>query len=190
MTGMDGMNGSSDPAGRLAALRHAFDASFALPPPPPHDDMIDLLAVTVGADRVAVPLATMSGLVADRVVTPLPGSPPDLLGVAGLRGHLIPVYDLARVSGHGRAGQADRDTPRWLILAGGSPAFAVAVDRVDGHLRVGPDAIAEPAGHTHGGTGSVVRTTDGPVPVVDMHAVRARVRAFVTAGPHRAVRES
>jgi chemotaxis signal transduction protein len=183
------VSSTPDPARRLAELRQAFDASFALPPAPPRDDTVDLLAVTVGADRVAIPLTTMSGLVADRVVTPLPGSPPDLLGVAGLRGHLVPVYDLARVSG--RAWQPVVSAPRrWLILAGGSPAFAVAVDRVDGHLRVARDAIAAPAGATAGDTGSVVRTVDGPLPVIDMYAVRTSVGALVAAGPGPAVRES
>jgi chemotaxis signal transduction protein len=186
------MNGAPDAVRRLADLRQAFDASFALPPAPPRDDLVDLLAVTVGADRLAVPLAMMSGLVADRVVTPLPGSPPDLLGVAGLRGHLVPVYRLAQAAGRGGAWaeHGGADPPRWLVLAGGSPTFAVAVDRVDGHLRVARGAIAVRAGGAAGGTGSVVRTVDGPRPVIDMRAVRARVEAQVSAGPGRAVRES
>jgi purine-binding chemotaxis protein CheW len=170
-------------------LRQAFDASFALPPPPPREDRIDLLAVNAGGERVAVPLVTMAGLVADRVVTPLPGSPPELLGVAGLRGHLVPVYDLAQVSGY-RTDSAPRDRPRWLILAAGSPVFAVAVDRVDGHLRVDHDAIAPPVGGTGAGAASVVRTADGPRPVVDLHAVRAGVTARNTPGSSRPVRES
>jgi chemotaxis signal transduction protein len=181
-----------DPVRRLAELRQAFDASFALPPSPPREDMVDLLAVTVAADQVAVPLAAISGLVADRAVTRLPGSPPDLLGVAGLRGHLVPVYDLARVSGCGQPGAetAGPAARRWLILAGGSPAFAVAVDRVDGHLRVPRDAIAAPSDEAGGSAGSVVRTVDGPRPVIDMPSVRATVSAHAQAGPGQAVRES
>jgi purine-binding chemotaxis protein CheW len=174
---------------RLDDLRRAFDESFAMPPTPADDDLVDLLAVTAGADRVAVPLAAMAGLVADRVVTPLPGSPPDLLGVAGLRGHLVPVYDLARVTGRDRTDGAGSGHPRWLILASGSPSFAVGVDRVDAHLRVGRDAIAEPAGEARGTTGSIVHTVDGALPVIDMLAVRASVGAAATAGPHRVVRE-
>jgi hypothetical protein len=76
-----------------------------------------------------------------------------------------------------------------LILASGSPAFAVAVDSVDGHLRVAREAIAAPAGGTADATGSVVRTVDGPLPVVDMSAVRARVSAHAGAGPGRTARE-
>lgn len=165
---------------RLTELRRVFDASFALPPPPRDDDLVDLLAVTADTDSLAVPLAAMAGLAADRSVTPLPGSPPDLLGVAGLRGHLVPVYDLARVLDPGRASRTNGGaTVRWMVLAAGTPTFAVAVDRVDGHLRVPRDAIAEPAAGAHSATGPVVHATDGPRPVVDLTAVRHRITARV-----------
>ena len=157
---------------RLTELRRVFDASFSLPPTPRDDDLVDLLAVTADTDAFAVPLAAMAGLAADRSVTPLPGSPPDLLGVAGLRGHLVPVYDLARVLDPGRASAS---SGRWMVLAAGTPSFAVVVDRVDGHLRVPRDAIAEPAAGAHTATGPVVHTTDGPLPVIDLTAVRHRI---------------
>ncbi|GIJ67114.1 hypothetical protein Voc01_020310 [Virgisporangium ochraceum] len=170
-----GMSGDTSPGDRLAALRHAFDSAFALPPPPRDDDLVDLLAVTADADALAVPLTAMAGLVADRAVTPLPGSPADLIGVAGLRGHLVPVYDLARILGSGRTRGPER-TVRWMVLAAGSPTFAVAVDRVDGHLRVPRDAIAEPI-DGRGPGGAVVHTGAGARPVVDLAAVRHRVTA-------------
>lgn len=162
---------------RLADLRRAFDASFALPPAPREDDLVDLLAVTADAEPLAVPLAAMAGLAADRSITPLPGSPPDLLGVAGLRGHLVPVYDLARVLDPGRAAGA----ARWVIIARGAPTFGVAVDRIDGHLRVPRESIAT-AVDTAGS--AVVHTADGPRPVVDLTAVRTRVTARVPAEEH------
>jgi purine-binding chemotaxis protein CheW len=113
----------------------------------------------------------MSGLVADRAVTRLPGSPPDLLGVVGLRGHLVPVYDLALVLSRPRPATA---APRWLVLAAGTPALALAVDDVDGHLRVPRDAIAEPESAA---TPAVVRTARGPLPVIDIPAVRTGITA-------------
>jgi chemotaxis signal transduction protein len=165
---------------RLEDLRRAFDASFALPPAPRDDDLVDLLAVTADSEALAVPLVAMGGLAADRTVTPLPGSPPDLIGVAGLRGHLVPVYDLARLLDPGRARVADT-TVRWMVLAAGTPTFAVAVDRIDGHLRVTRDAIADPAAGAHAATGAVVRTSDGQRPVVDLTTIRTRVTARTPA---------
>lgn len=162
---------------RLEELRHAFDNSFALPPPSTEDDLVDLLAVTADGEALAVPLNAMAGLTADRAVTPVPGSPPNLLGVAGLRGHLVPVYDLARIRKPGGA----RKTGRWMVLAAGAPAFAVAVDRVDCHLRVPRNAIAAPA---DGAATAVVHTADGPRPVVDLTAVRNQLTARVSAEEH------
>jgi purine-binding chemotaxis protein CheW len=129
---------------------------------------VDLLAVTADAYALAVPLKEMAGLCTDRTITPLPGSPPDLLGVAGLRGHLIPVYDLAHVLDKGQIRER-----RWIVLAAGSPAFAVAVDRVDGLLRVSRDAIAAPEQET---TPAMVYTENGPRPVVDLAAVRKKIQ--------------
>jgi chemotaxis signal transduction protein len=176
---------SIDPVHRLAELRHSFDISFTRPTAQARTDTVDLLAVTVGADSMAVPLTAMSGLIADRAVTRLPGSPPDLLGVVGLRGHLIPAYDLVLVLGRSRpatsaqasAAQAPA-APRWLLLAAGSPPMALAVDDVDGHLRVPLDAIAEPeAGRASAVTPAVASTPRGPLPVIDIPAVRTGITA-------------
>jgi purine-binding chemotaxis protein CheW len=168
---------------RLSDLRHTFDAAFTFPPVRPPDDLTDLLAVTVDGSPLAVPLQAMSGLVADRALTPLPASPPQLLGVAGLRGQLVPVFSLAGLVGRAAP---DGPAPRWLVLAAGSPVFAVAVDSVDGHLRVPADAIARPAA-ADSSHSTVVRTAHGPRPVVDMPAIRATVTAVVTrhAAAHR-----
>lgn len=123
---------SADPAARL---REAFDRSFAVarPPDPPASD--NLLAIRIGAEPYALRLSQIAGLFADRKITPLPGSGPALLGIAGFRGAIVPVYDLAALLGH----RAD-ETVRWLAMAAGGPvAFAFAV--LDGHLRVAVDAI-------------------------------------------------
>jgi purine-binding chemotaxis protein CheW len=160
---------------RLAELRRAFDASFARPPPDDSAVVTDLLAIEAGGRAYAVRLAALAGLIADRPVTRMPGAPPDLLGVVGLRGQLVPVYDLAvLVGGRGVA----TDAPRWLLLAAGSPALGFAVDRIDGHLRVTDDAIAEPARTaTRSDVGTIVRTAAGPRPLIDLAAARLAVAA-------------
>jgi purine-binding chemotaxis protein CheW len=146
-------------ADRLAELRESFDLSFTRPPPA-RAETVDLLAITVGTDALAVDLSEVAGIVADRAVTRLPGSPPALLGVAALRRQLVPVYDLAMVLG--TAGErGPGGGPRWMILATGSPAVALAVDRVDAHLRVPREDAAA-----------------GPRPLIDMVAVRATIAGW------------
>jgi len=150
----------------LARLRGDFDRSFAAPPPAAATALTDLLAIRVGGDPYAVRLADVSALVVDRQATPLPAAAPELLGVAGLRGLVVPVYDLATLLGYPGA-----PAPRWLVLAAGTPPVALAFDGVDGHLRVPPEAIAAP----QASTGEVVRTADGVRIVVDLPSVRTRV---------------
>src|SRR5262245_52379841 len=142
--------------GRAGDLRRAFDAAFAAPPPAPATPTVDLLAIQVGGSPYAIRLAEVAGLFAGRKVSPLPGAVHGLLGIAGLRGSLLPVYDLGVL-----LGQAPCTAPRWLAVAGKKPV-AVAFEAVDGHFRLGRDAIAEEAsaeGHRH-----VREIARGPVP--------------------------
>jgi purine-binding chemotaxis protein CheW len=128
-------------ADRAARLRDAFDRSFAEPRAADARLGEDLLAIRIAAEPHALRLSEIAGVFADRRITPLPGGFPALLGIAGFRGAIVPVYDLPALLGH-RPGAA----LRWLAMAAAAPvAFAFAV--LDGHLRVAPDAII---GHDDG----------------------------------------
>lgn len=162
-------------SGRLAELRGAFDRSFAEPPPQRVAEFDDLLAVRMAGRRYALRLAETSGLFPHRSVTPLPGPVPALLGVAGFGGAVVPVYDLAAV-----LGGAVAEDPRWLVLARGTPAVALAFVELDGHLRV-PSAtiVREAAGVPGGGClRGMVPLPDGTRPIIDVSAVRAAIRAM------------
>jgi chemotaxis signal transduction protein len=124
---------------QVAEMRDAFDRSFteARPPEPPPEE--DLLAIQIGAKPYALRLSEISGLFSDRRITPLPGSAPTLLGLAGFRGAIVPVYDLAALLGH-----PPTETTRWLVTASGVPvAFAFAV--MVGYVRVAREAIVAQA---------------------------------------------
>nr|BFE56992.1 hypothetical protein GCM10020063_015180 [Dactylosporangium thailandense] len=181
---------------RLAELREEFDRSFADPPRSAVAGHDDLLAIRAGGVRYALRLTQAAGLFPDRPVTRLPGPLGALLGVAGFRGAIVPVYDLAAVLGTGgtAAGSADGGTgPRWLVLAAGQPAVALAFTELDGHLRIPSDGLVEEAdGHgPHGCLRGIVPLPDGARPIVDVPAVRAAVRAAVDAvtGPARHTEE-
>ncbi|HEV8679354.1 MAG TPA: chemotaxis protein CheW [Stellaceae bacterium] len=159
---------------RVAALRDAFDRSFAearAPAPPASED---LLAVRIGAEPYALRLSEIAGLFAERRITPLPGSTPALLGIAGFRGTIVPVWDLAVLLGH------EAEAVRWLAMAAAEPvAFALAA--VDGHLRIALDAIvASTAGD---GPQPHVRhfaRLPGPMrPIVHLPSVLEAVRRLV-----------
>lgn len=122
-------------AGRAAELRSAFDRGFAAPLRIETAVHHDLIAIRVGAEPYAVRLAALSGLFADRKVTRVPGGDAALLGLAGFRGALVPVYSLRIVLGH-----SGTEASRWLVIAAAAPV-ALAFDLFEGHLRVPADAV-------------------------------------------------
>jgi chemotaxis signal transduction protein len=116
-------------------LRLAFDRSFAEPVRRDTMPMEDLLAFHLGSEPYAVRSSEIAGLFADRKVTRLPGGAAALLGIAGFRGAIVPVYDL-----HALLGCAASESPRWLVIASSAPV-ALAFEAFDGHLRIPRDAI-------------------------------------------------
>lgn len=122
-------------AARAAVLRAAFDRSFAEPSRLDMNLMEDLLMVRAGDDVFAIRLSDIAGLYADKKITRVPGGDPALLGIAGFRGTIQPVYGLATLLG--RPAEA---APRWLVIAAAAP-IALAFDGFDGHLRVASETI-------------------------------------------------
>jgi purine-binding chemotaxis protein CheW len=122
-------------ADRAGRLRQEFDRSFAVPPPTDPQSGVDLLGIRLGGETYALRLSEVAGLFSERKVTRLPSGHTGLLGIAGFRGAIVPVYDLAALMGH-----APEQSARWLVIADAAPvAFAFAA--LDGHVRVDRDAI-------------------------------------------------
>jgi chemotaxis signal transduction protein len=163
-------------AGRAAALRDAFDRSFAAarPPDPPPGE--DLLAIRIAAERYAIRLSEIAGLYPDRRISPLPGSTPALRGIAGFRGVIVPVYDLAAL-----LGQPPGDTIRWIAMAASEP-LAFAFTAIDRRLQVARDAIVpnEIDGRPHRYVREFARTTEATVyPIVDLPSIIDAVKRSI-----------
>jgi chemotaxis signal transduction protein len=162
----------------VGELRTAFDRSFAEPPRRQIGDVDELLALRAGDRRFALRLNETAGLFPDRPVTALRGPVPALLGLAGFSGAIVPVYDLAAVLGHPRT---DAGSPRWLVVAAGTPPLALAFSELEGHLRVPVDTIVAEAdgqgvaGALHG----MVLLPGGTRPIIDVPAVRSAVHALI-----------
>jgi len=122
---------------RAALLREAFDRAFAEAWSPEAGAFEDLLDVSVGSARYAIRLAEIAALAADVPITPLPTSVPALIGIAGFRDEIVPVYDLGALLGH--AAEAGR---RWLAVAAGDTPVALAFAALERHLRVPAAAVA------------------------------------------------
>lgn len=112
-------------------LRRDFDASFShaaaasgIPPE-------DLLVLGVAGNTYAVRVSEIAGVFKDRGVTRLPSPRAESLGLAGIRGAIIPVYDLRVLLGYPSGGSS-----RWLLLAFAPEPLAFAFDSFSGQLRV------------------------------------------------------
>jgi chemotaxis signal transduction protein len=125
---------------RALEMRTEFDRSFAAAPRTEQVTLQDFLAIRVGADPYAIRLADIAGLFADRRITRLPSADPAFLGIAGLRGAVVPVYELGAFLGY-RPGEAWR----WLLLIGGA-TLALAFESFEGHLRVPRASLAAQVG--------------------------------------------
>ncbi|HEY4954890.1 MAG TPA: chemotaxis protein CheW [Gemmatimonadaceae bacterium] len=117
---------------KAAELRQAFDLSFALPPPQASEEVEDLLAIRVAGDPYAIRLRDIAGMVAGRKVVPVSAVTLDLLGLAGIRGGVVPVFGLASILGYGQA----PGSPRWMILCGAEEPIALAFSDFEGYLRL------------------------------------------------------
>ena len=155
-------------------LQQAFDRSFALAPNTEADaDAVEnLLAVRVGSRTYALRLAEVSGLFVDKKITWLPSPVSELLGIAGLRGTVLPVYDLGMLLGCPRAA-----APRWLLVTAAQPV-GLAFDGFDGYLRVRLEAIVPEvraeARERH--VREVVQAIDLVRPLVSMASVLASIK--------------
>jgi len=117
-------------------LRREFDLSFARAARAEAAAMQHLLAVRIGGDPYAIGLDEIAGLFSGREIVPLPTPLPELLGLAGFRGQVAPVYDLAALLGYAR-----RQEPRWLVLVRHLHPVALAFDAFEAQLVASPEQI-------------------------------------------------
>lgn len=120
-------------------LKRAFDGSFASAPERRDADTEDFLAIRLGGDPYALRLREISGLFADRRISPLPSGLAELLGIAGFRGTILPVYDLRALLGYPAS-----STPRWLVTSADKP-LSFAFDAFEGHMRLERSVIVQHA---------------------------------------------
>jgi chemotaxis signal transduction protein len=179
------VRGAGERGSTVALLRRQFDESFALPYQPPPAPYIDLLSIRLGGRPHALRQDQMSGLFAGRPVVALPSSQPHLLGLAGVRGVLVPVFALAALVG----ADAPGERPHWLVLCGRDEPIGLAFQELDRYVRVPLTAIhrggegGSPAG-PEGGAGHAIALVEGePLVLLDVPEILAGLRRTRGADP-------
>jgi purine-binding chemotaxis protein CheW len=118
-----------------AALRAELERSFAAPLSTSVSQGEAILVVRVREHRHALRVVELAGLYHDLLVVDVPGPEPSFLGLVGLRGALVPVYDLGALLGHAPAAEP----PAWLVIARGATPVALAFDGLEAHTSARPE---------------------------------------------------
>ncbi len=126
------------------ALRRDFDRAFAEPFLARSSEDVALLAVRAAREPYLLPLRELAGLVADARIVAVPTALSELLGVTGIRGVVVPVYDLGAILHRGSGTRAS-----WIVLAARG-RIGLAFDAFDGQRRVS-------SGELHGPTSESAR---------------------------------
>jgi purine-binding chemotaxis protein CheW len=170
---------SSGSLENVDALRKAFDESFAIRPGERNQNVEGLLVLRVSGVSYAVKLREIKGLFRKKKISPVPGPVPELLGFAGIKGILVPVYSLAALLGRG---QENCDS-KWFVLCQSSEAafFALAVEEFEGYVDVAysnitSDAVPSAKPRTFH---QVARINDTSRVIVDIPTVLSLIQARI-----------
>lgn len=122
---------SSTKEDKLGQLRRAFDRSFAEPAIQPAQTVVRLISLEVAGRPLAIETGQIAGLAKVKRIVPLPSRIPELLGIAGIRGGVVPVFSLAAL-----LEIESRGNPQWLALAKSETSMALAFDALTGQVEV------------------------------------------------------
>jgi len=166
---------------RLRDLRREFDRSFAVAVHEERGEELDFLVIRVAGDEYALRLREVASLYADRRVMPAPSELPELRGIAGFRGVLTPVYDLAALLGYRSA-----VAPRWLSVAAFRAPIAFAFDAFEAHLRVSSERVSAAVGQQRSAVSGAVERAERAIPLLDLSSLIEGIAQRIGAlGPSR-----
>lgn len=179
------MSPNRNPENQLATLRTSFMEAFAQAPAQATAPVSNLLAIRVGGIDFALRIGELAGLVANKKIVPLPTAVSELLGIAGVRGALVPVYSLASLLNAAQDGAPNR----WIALSS-TAAVGLAFGHLDGYVQVSQSDIyaATQANVTHAHVQEVVRSGDKIRPVISMASLVAAIQQ--RCGPQRGNKEA
>jgi purine-binding chemotaxis protein CheW len=110
-----------------------------VPPEPDEGESIEIVEFVLSRQRYAFEASWVRSIHPLRQLTVRPCTPPHVLGVVNLRGHVLAVIDIRRFFGMPQRGLADLD--KVVVLTDGAMAFGVLADSVPGARKVRRDAL-------------------------------------------------
>jgi purine-binding chemotaxis protein CheW len=116
---------------KAAELRATFDRTYAVSPCSQTLERIeDLLSIRLDGNPYALRTAELSAFTRAPRIVAVPSPIPELLGLCGIRGGVVPVYSLSALFSHRR-----EDQERWCVLCGSEEPVAFAFSDFEGYVR-------------------------------------------------------
>ncbi len=160
-----------------SVLRRQFDASFAEPPAPTPEELESLLAIRLAGEPHAIRLSHLVEVLIRPTVTAIPTGTPGLLGLVGVRGRVLPAFELGSILGYDPA----PNPGRWIVLCNPSDPIGLVFADFEGHLRL-PKSALRTAEITGKYLTEFARTDAESRAIVDIPLVVANLRAGTKGG--------
>lgn len=143
------------------------------------EEVLDLLVFSLAGERYGVETTHVLEVISLRELTPVPCTPPVILGVVNHRGRILPVLDLRRL--FGLSGQSVTNEGRVVAVEAGRMTCGIFADAVIGAIQVAAHEVAPPPAVTHGGgRQAFIRGVTGEmVAVLDLDALARDQRIVV-----------
>jgi chemotaxis signal transduction protein len=156
----------------LDQLREEFDSSFARPHPEPVDDLEAFVTIQVGARPYALRVAELGGIHVDVPITRVPSRNPAAIGLCGIQGTGIAVFDLAQLLLEPKTS----DSLRWMALSAGRDPIAFAFSQFEGYAQASARDLGETTDSQTNLTGKVLRLAQQHRPIIRIATVVAIIR--------------
>jgi purine-binding chemotaxis protein CheW len=166
-----------------AELARAFDEVFAKERISAAAETENLMAIRVGDEPYALRVREISGLTLCGKVVPVPGGTPALMGIANLRGALLPVFSLPALLGFDQAGA----NLRWLAVCGTRDPIGLAFSVFEHYFAVPPsDVSIVESGEMRNHARELVRTSAAMRLIINIPSVTKTIYSrAVPAGPDK-----
>jgi purine-binding chemotaxis protein CheW len=133
-------------------------------------ERLELLVIALAEERYGIEIAHVADVFPLRELTPVPCTPPLVLGVINHRGRVLPILDLRRL--FDLAGQGIAEGSRVVAVEAGGMRFGLYSDGLKGIVQVGVDEISPPPPALGGGRQAPLRGVTGDMlAVLDLDAL-------------------
>jgi purine-binding chemotaxis protein CheW len=169
---------------RLERLRQALDAKAPLAPAEvqrilqqraqklarpleeavPVTEVLELLVFSLAGERYGIEAVHVLEVVPLQGLTPVPCTPPVVLGVVNHRGRILPVLDLRRLLALASPGIAEGS--RVVAVTAGETSFGIFVEAVVGLVKVGGHEVVPASMTITGDRQTFIRGVTGEMVVV------------------------